>query len=264
MHKRILSPILILLLNLLFSLPLPAEVRLLREDKKAGLELWETLLGRLWIPKPGFYVIRHLEQEQVVQRVYDHPHAHVAAGDTVIDCGAHIGGFTRIALRAGARLVVAIEPEKANIIALQRNFTEEIKKGRVILIEKGVWDKAGRLSLHLSNTGDSHSVVINQNAGQDESIQVTTIDALVQELKLPKVDFLKFDIEGAELNALRGSRQVLKQWHPRLAVSSYHKRGDPSAICGIVWEAQPSYLIGSKDLLTEPRGTGVPKVLFFY
>jgi FkbM family methyltransferase len=264
MYKRLLRLILILLINFLFSLQLLAEVRLLREDKKVGLELWETLLGRLWIPKPGFYVIRHLEQEQVEQKVYDHPRAHVAAGDTVIDCGAHIGGFTRVALRAGARLVVAIEPEKANILALQRNFSEEIKKGRVILIEKGVWDKTGRLSLHLSNTGDSHSVVINQNAGQDESIQVTTIDTLVQELKLPKVDFIKYDIEGAELNALRGSRQVFRQWHPRLAISSYHKKGDPSAICSIVWEAQPSYLIGSKDLIPEPRGTSVPKVLFFY
>jgi FkbM family methyltransferase len=264
MQKRILSLTLIFILNLSFSLPMYAEVHLLREDKAAGLELWETLLGRLWIPKPGYYVIRHLEQEQVGQKVYHYPNAHVSAGDVVIDCGAHIGGFTRVALRAGARLVVAIEPEKANIIAFRRNFPEEIKKGRVILIEKGVWDKSGNLSLHLSNTGDSHSVVINQNAGMDESIRVITVDALAQELKLPKVDFIKMDIEGAELNALRGSRQVLKQWHPRLAISSYHKKGDPSAICATVWEAQPGYLIGSKDLLSESKGTGIPKVLFFY
>jgi hypothetical protein len=78
------------------------------------------------------------------------------------------------------------------------------------------------------------------------------------------VDFIKFDIEGAELNALVGARQVLKRWRPRLAVSSYHKKGDPSAICAIAWQAWPHYLIGSKELLTNTGASGVPKVLFFY
>jgi len=209
-------------------------------------------------------VIKHLEREQAVQKLYDFPSAHVSPGDTVMDCGAHIGGFTRMALRAGARLVVAIEPEKTNITAFRRNFSEELRTGRVILVEKGVWDKTGRLALHLSNTGDSHSVAINQNAGKDQSIEVTTVDFLAENLRLPRIDFIKMDIEGAELNALRGCRQVLKRWHPRLAVSSYHKKGDPSNICTIVWETQPNYLIGSKELLPESKATGVPKVLFFY
>jgi FkbM family methyltransferase len=264
MNNRIFKALAICFVSLLSAVSAFTEAKLVGEDKKAGLELWETLIGRLWIPSPGIYVIKHLEREQVVQKVYDYPSAHVLSGDTVIDCGAHIGGFTRMALRAGARLVVAIEPEKANIVAFRRNFSEEIKNGRVILIEKGVWDKTGSLSLHLSNTGDSHSVAINQNAGKDQAIEVTTIDSLIENLKLSKVDFIKMDIEGAELNALRGSREVLKRWHPRLAISSYHKKGDPSAICALVWESQPNYLIGSKELLPESEKTGVPKVLFFY
>lgn len=264
MNKRIFKPIAIYFLAFLFAFPSIAEVRLIREDKKAGLELWDTLLGRLWIPSPGNFVIKHLEWEQTVEKVYDYPSAHVCRGDTIIDCGAHIGGFTRMALRAGARLVVAIEPEKMNISAFRRNYAEELKTGNVILIEKGIWDKTGSLSLHLSNTGDSHSVAIPQNAGRDQTIEVTTIDSLIESLKLPKVDFIKMDIEGAELNALHGSTRVLKRWHPRLAVSSYHKKGDPSAICAIIWEAQPNYLVGSKDLQSEAKGIGVPKVLFFY
>jgi len=264
MHKWTYKLIGVFFLAFSFAFPSLAEVRLIREDKKAGLELWDTMLGRLWIPNPGSAVIKHLEWEQTVQKVYDHPSAHVVPGDTVIDCGAHIGSFARLALRAGARLVVAIEPEKANIIAFRRNFAEEIKGGKVILIEKGVWDKTGSLALHLSNTGDSHSVAINQNAGKDQAIDVTTIDFLTEKLRIPRVDFIKMDIEGAELNALRGSRQVLKRWHPRLAISSYHKKGDPPAICALIWEAQPNYLVGSKNLQPESKETGVPKVLFFY
>ncbi len=252
------------LLLLLLALPAIAEVRLIRENRQTKLELWDSSLGQLWIPTPGSAVIKHLEWEQAIQKIYDHPSAHASSGDIVIDCGAHIGGFTRTALLAKARLVVAVEPEKLNAAAFRKNFAEELKTGRVILIEKGIWNKTGSISLHLSSTGDSHSVAIAQNLGKEQIIEVTTLDALVKDLNLPRVDFIKLDIEGAELNALQGGGQVIKRWRPRLAVSSYHKKGDPSAICTLVWDIQPNYLVGSKDRVRGPEGVEVPKVLFFY
>ena len=97
-----------------------AEVKLIGEDKQAALELWDTLLGRLWIPAPGRFVIKHLEWEQAVEKVYDHPSVHVNNGDIVIDCGAHIGGFTRTALLAGAKLVVAVEPARSPVLSARR------------------------------------------------------------------------------------------------------------------------------------------------
>ena len=246
------------------KMPGETPAKLLQEDAAKGLELWDTLLGRLWIPKPGYYVINHLQWEQAVQKVYDHPRVHVQPGDVVIDCGAHIGGFTRVALRAGARLVVAIEPEQANVLALRRNFEPELKAGKVRIVEKGVWDKPGRLALHVSKTGDSHSVVVPQNGQRDESIEVTTIDQLAVALKLARVDFIKMDIEGAERNALRGAREILHRDKPRLAISSYHLKGDPGTIASLVWEFRPDYLIDSKDHVEGPAGSSVPKVLFFH
>jgi FkbM family methyltransferase len=249
---------------LLSPLSTLAEVQLIREDKQSNLELWNTLLGRLWIPKPGSFVIKHLEWEQAIQKIYDHPTVHVTHGDVVIDCGAHIGGFTRIALLAGASLVIAVEPEKSNVAAFRRNFADAMKSGKVILVEKGVWDSSGRLPLHLSSVGDSHSVAIAQNSGKDQTIELTTIDNLVGGLKLPRIDFIKIDIEGAEKNALLGAHQTLKRARPRLAVSSYHKKGDPAEICSTVWSLQPSYLVESKDRVRGPDGSEIPKVLFFH
>jgi len=262
MSKRIfgLTGLCLLLFGAL--VPAMAEVRRIREQ--AGLELWETGLGQLWIPQPGLAVIKHLEWEQAVQKVYDYSFAHASPGDIVIDCGAHIGGFTRVALQAKARLVVAVEPEKSNIAAFRRNFARELKSGKVILVEKGIWDKTGILPLHLSKTGDSHSVAIPQNSGRDQGIEVVTLDSIVKNLNLPRVDFVKMDIEGSEQNALAGASHTLKQWHPRLAISSYHKQGDPQAICALVWSLWPAYLTGSKDRTRGPRGSEVPKVLFFY
>jgi FkbM family methyltransferase len=245
-------------------MPPDTPLTLIQEDAAQGLELWDTLLGRLWIPKPGIYVIKHLQWEQAIQKVYDHPQVHVRPGDVVIDCGAHIGGFTRVALRAGARLVVAIEPEQANLVAFRRNLEAELKAGKVKLIEMGVWDKTGRLALHVSKTGDSHSVVLPQNGQRDESIEVTTIDDLANHLKLTRVDYIKMDIEGAERNALRGAHHVLRRFKPRLAISSYHLKGDPGAIATLVWESRVDYLVDSKDFVEGPEGSTVPKVLFFH
>jgi FkbM family methyltransferase len=245
-------------------MPPDAPATMVQQDAAQGLELWDTLLGKLWIPKPGIYVIKHLQWEQAIQKVYHHPQAHVRPGDVVIDCGAHIGGFTGVALRAGARLVVAIEPEQANVTALRRNFAAEIKTGKVKLVEKGVWNKTGRLSLHVSKTGDSHSVVVPQNGPREESIEVVTLDSLAGGMKLSRVDFIKMDIEGAERNALRGAHEILRRYKPRLAISSYHLKGDPGAIATQVWSSRVDYLIDSKDFVEGPEGTTVPKVLFFH
>ena len=84
--------------------------------------------------------------EQVTQKVYYHPNVHVRPGDVVIDCGAHIGGFTRVALSAGARMVIAIEPQRGNLLAFEKNLAQELKTGKVKLIRKGVWDSIGKLA----------------------------------------------------------------------------------------------------------------------
>jgi FkbM family methyltransferase len=208
--------------------------------------------------------MKHLEWEQSVEKVYDHPSVHVLPGDIVFDCGAHIGGFTRTALNSRAGLVVAIEPERLNIAAFRRNFPEELKSGRIRLIEKAISDKPGRPALQLSTSNDSHSLFLPQNSGKEEMVEVSTIDTLVSDSRIPRIDFIKLDIEGAECRALQGAKQAIKRWRPRLAVSSYHQSGDPAAICALVWSIRPDYLVVSKDLLSKPDGSKVPKVLFFY
>jgi FkbM family methyltransferase len=168
----------------------------------------------------------------------------VRKGDVVLDCGANLGTFTRTALNRGAKTVVAIEPAPENLECLRRTFPNEIASGRVILYPKGVWDKDDVLTLHIHHDNSAaDSFLIKDHKGDEETVQapLTTIDKMMAELKLDRVDFIKMDIEGAEPNALRGGRETISKHHPRLAMSVYHEPTHAQVIPQIIRETWPGY-----------------------
>jgi Methyltransferase FkbM domain len=57
-------------------------------------------------------------------------------------------------------------------------------------------------------------------------VPLRSIDALVNSKKLPKMQYIKLDVEGAELESLRGARESIRRFRPKLAVSLYHKPND--------------------------------------
>ena len=146
-------------------------------------------------------------------------------GDVVLDCGAHIGIYTREALDSGAKLVVAIEPAPANLECLRRNMSREIAAGRVIVYAKGVWDKEDTLVLNedpVNSAADSF-VMKPENNVAVRKIPLTTIDRLVSELSISKVGMIKMDIKGATQRALyrRQTNTGRKQ-----AAAGYFDRGE--------------------------------------
>lgn len=234
------------------------------EEDPAGFVLWETPKGRFWITRGNDYFLPfHLAEQET--DIYSAPGIAVRPGDVVLDCGANVGVYTRHALDAGARLVVAIEPAPATLECLRRNLAAEIASGRVIVYPKGVWDKDDQLTLYVdpANTAAASFLHADPKFQQVQRVPLTTVDKLVGELGLERVDFIKMDIEGAEPNALRGARQTLARFHPRLAIASYHAPDHPATIPAVVGEIAPGYRIEC-GVCTE-TGDGIrPDVLFFH
>jgi len=207
-------------------------------SEENGLELWETPKGRFWIPKGNKFVLP-FNLAEMDQHIYGTGSHFVQPGDVVLDCGASDGDFTREALKAGAKLVVSIEVSPPAIECLRRNLAEPIAQGRAIVYPKGVWDRDSTLTLNLSDSNFAANSVVLQPRGSHRDVQVplTTIDKIVSELKLTKVDFIKMDIEGAELNALAGGAATIKQFKPRMSIATEHKIDDevtiPKAVRGI-------------------------------
>jgi FkbM family methyltransferase len=233
------------------------------ENDPAGYHLWDTAMGRYWVPKRDDDVLTDNLSEQATQ-VYGDREDGVHPGDVVFDCGANIGVYTRVALAAGAKLVVAIEPAPENVECLRRNYAAEVSQGRVIVVPKGVWDHDDVLILRedADNSARDSFVGSYGPAVRETRVPLTTIDQLVEELKLDSVGFMKLDIEGAEKKALAGARKTLQKYHPRMAIAMEHLTDDPVAIPRVILALAPSYRVVCGDCIDQGYKVR-PDVLFF-
>jgi FkbM family methyltransferase len=85
----------------------------------------------------------------------------------------------------------------------------------VIIYEKGVWDRDDHLDLNINDDNSGADSIVAKGNGSIK-IALTTLDKIVKELRLQRVDFVKMDIEGSEQNALKGAVKTLKEFgvHP--------------------------------------------------
>jgi len=230
---------------------IPWEPPYLLRVKQRGEEpcpaLWETPMGNLWGRESDRLIVGTVLGEQFYLKIYEHESVAIQAGDVVFDVGSHLGAFTRFALQRNAGLIVAFEPDPTNIACYKRTFQQEIVDGRVILVEAALWEASGTLDFttgahsaagYVSGTGLVHPEV---KGSIPTKVPATTIDETVARLNLDRLDFIKMDIEGSERHALRGGRQSLARFGPRLAICIYHRQDDRVAVPQEVFAARSAY-----------------------
>jgi FkbM family methyltransferase len=178
----------------------------------------------------------------VVQKQYEYHrgavHCKAEAGDVVIDAGGCWGEtclyFAHEVGPEGA--VVAFEFIPSNLAVLKRN--RELNPhlaGRYHLVERPMWSTSG-LKLYYVDWGPGSRVTddVNKYGSWEGLAETVTIDETLTSLGLDRVDFIKMDIEGAELDALKGAEASIRKYRPKLAISLYHKPDD--------FETIPRYL----------------------
>jgi len=150
----------------------------------------------------------------------------VKPGMTVVDIGAHIGTFTLLASkRAGNKgRVIAVEAELKNFDQLKKNLEiNEIKN--VIPVNIALSDFNGQKDFYITKGSGCHS--FSANAGQEVINKIKTgvksLDTLIKELNIEKIDLIKIDTEGAELEILKGARETLiKNPEMKMVIAAYH------------------------------------------
>jgi FkbM family methyltransferase len=230
---------------------------------------WQGPSGRFWMPMDES-LLSFRDMTQVMQfDVYTYKGRTVKAGDTVVDCGAHLGSFTRWALDRGAGFVVAIEPSSRKVESMKRTFAREIDAGRVRILQVGVWSQQDRLWLEglssVANRVVKHGSVEEGKVG--EWVRVAPLDQLLAENGISKVDFIKMDIEGAETQALQGAENTIRTLQPMLAIATEHtadKIQNNRNVIATVNRIRPGYRIGFGRYGCEWRKPCYPTELFFY
>jgi len=143
-------------------------------------------------------------------------------GDVVFDIGGFVGDtalyFSR---KVKSGHVYTFEPDSKHISKIQDNI-KHFSINNISVIDKGVSDYSG--TAEFSKFGASGGAV--KDAGEQQ-IEVIELDKFVEDNNIffsNRVDIIKMDIEGSELDALRGAENVIRDFRPVLLISVYHTR----------------------------------------
>ena len=140
------------------------------------------------------------------------------AGDIAIDGGAYDGATALEFARCGAK-VFAFEMDAANY----KNCVARLERfsGYDIALENlGLSDKESVENYSAGGTGS------RKNSDGELTAKFIDLDTYVAKKNLPRVDYIKLDIEGAELDMLHGAVKTITRCKPKMAVSAYHKPED--------------------------------------
>lgn len=141
-------------------------------------------------------------------------------GGTFVDCGACCGETVE-AFAAWAKekygKVYAVEADPINA-GICKYYLEMRGYQDVETVNCAVWNQQGTISFE-DGTGTSSKI----QQGSMKTVRTDTIDHI---LNGGPVNFLKMDVEGAELNAIRGAAESIRKHHPVVAICVYHKQED--------------------------------------
>jgi len=135
-----------------------------------------------------------------------------------------------------------------NIQILNKNFNLNPKfKNKIELIEHPIWENSD-LDMYYKDDGPGSIVTFDKFENFDGKVSSLSIDDLVIRNNIEKIDFIKLDIEGAELQALKGAKESIKKFRPKLAVAIYHHPDDFYSIPKFLNELNLGYKFYLKHL----------------
>ena len=135
-------------------------------------------------------------------------------GMTFVDLGAHIGYYTVLAAKAVSPTghVYGFEPVESTCEILRSNITLNRVDGTTTIVPKAIWERSGLVRLHISpESSVSSRIRVGGNILGTQScaeIEAVSLDDFFREEGWPTVHLVKMDIEGAELRALQGMREL--------------------------------------------------------
>jgi FkbM family methyltransferase len=161
----------------------------------------------------------HEPREQLFALAYLRP------GDVTVDVGANIGIFTAMLASTGAE-VRAFEPGTQSREDLRRTLAVN-PDAVVTVVPAALSDKPGTFALTLDLESSNHLIEGDPHGITEsvEDVDVIRLDDYLQEQPVGRLDFIKIDAEGFDLNVLRGGQCTLQKYKPALMVETWGSSG---------------------------------------
>ena len=183
------------------------------------------------------------------------------------DLGAYNGDSIRDLRQYAPHLreVIALEPDRRNFRKLTEYATALGEAGDSLTVhpvQAGAWSHTATLTFHGSGNRNAGliearltdapieatgnilpSTADNPYFGKTAEVPVTSLDTVAEEIfgESTHIDYIKYDVEGAETEALLGSRAIIERDAPALLVSAYHRSHDLFRLPLLVQELNPGY-----------------------
>lgn len=140
----------------------------------------------------------------------------VQEGNVVYDLGANSGFYTVLASALVGNLgkVVSFEPHPRNLVFLREHLRLNLVQN-VTVIDAAVSDRSGFIQF----SGDGFIGHISEQG--ELRVKTVSLDELIDTNQIPPPDFIKIDIEGAEMLALQGAKSMLNKLHPTILLATH-------------------------------------------
>ena len=230
---------------------------LLNQEKSAidyaanvGLNEWNAALERvmkmrdagevprLHTPPLLDWIEKYMYASTFIYNQYNY--GHIGPQDKImLDCGAFCGDTSVWAVMRGARHVYAFEPFPDSLSCLKKN-AELFGQNRITPVPAGVGKNAGKFSIQEPGVNNSYGAKIFPARDGGNNIDVVSLDAWCEQNRVIP-GFIKMDVEGSEMAALEGARQIIRKHKPQLAVSLYYTMSDMWNIPILIKQILPEY-----------------------
>ncbi len=171
---------------------------------------------------------------------YFQPELHLSDKEVFVDCGAYSGDTVEsfISVCTGYNKIFSIEADLENFKQLEKNVNDLALKN-VYPINTALYSE--ETVLRFFSNGTVESRIINENENTCNSTFDVVAKKLDNVLSDEKVSFIKMDIEGGELAALKGAECLIKANRPKLAICVYHRYDDLITIPQYIKSLIPDY-----------------------
>jgi len=187
--------------------PRDTVVRILRGTLRGERWVVGSAIHRCWL---GFY---EYEKQKLISR-------EVRPDGVFWDIGAHVGFYSLLASKlVGGGKVFAFEPAPRNLSYLRKHL-ELNRVTNVQVLAIAVSDRNGTSSFEIEETG----FMGHLSSQGSLTVPTATLDSLLEEGKILPPAYVKMDIEGGELLALRGATRTFQQFHPALFLATHGRQ----------------------------------------